>query len=69
MIPIKELIPLLENAKEVRITWAGTAREFDIADQIESEAYGDFMCDAIASFGTGMFELQIALHPIKTEEV
>lgn len=69
MVTIRDLVPLLKCAKQVSIGWAATSRAFDVNDPFYVELYGDYVCCDIFSAGEGQFELDIAVHPVKANEV
>ena len=68
MITVKMLLPLLKDAKTVRIAWAGWSKDLDIKDLLALDAYGSYVVDKVSSLHSLEYELNIALQPIKATE-
>ena len=69
MITVKMLLPLLRDAKELRIVWNGFSKELDPKDVLDVDAYGSYVVDRISGFKENDYELHIAFQPIKVTEV
>ena len=69
MITVKQLLPLLRNAKEIYLDWNGFVRKIDRNDVLDIDAYGDYAVDSIfpRSNKEG-FELCIMQKPVKSVE-
>lgn len=69
MITVKELVPLLKEAKKIVLEYDGEVRDFDPLNALDVDAYGDFVIDKIINrFHIEEYEIRIASHPIKKKE-
>lgn len=67
MITVKMLLPLLKNAKEIFLDWNGLTRKIDPDDALDLDAFGPYVVDRILNVSTSVYELRIALLPVKAE--
>lgn len=65
MLTVKEIVPLLKDAKDIRIGWNGSTRPFDKEDSLLMDAFGDYLVRAIVPDGMDGIEIHIATTPLK----
>lgn len=64
---VKEMLAMLENPKEVNISWNGDLVYFNFRNKIEIDVWGDFMVNRVCAMKEGVFELVLAAQPVKRE--
>lgn len=68
MVTVKELVPLLKEAKRIVLNWDGFLREYDPDNVLDVDAYGNYVIDKIInSIRLEEYELRIAVYPVKEE--
>jgi hypothetical protein len=69
---VKEILKLLPDNERVSITYANLAYGLDRKDPLSIDAFGDYVIDGLQAFhddGRILYELCIALRPIKASEI
>ncbi len=64
---VKEMLSLLEEPKEVNLSWNGDLVYFNFRNRIEVDVWGDFLVDHIVAMKEAVFELvlKVDARPIK----
>lgn len=64
---VKETLSMLDSPNEVNIVWDGDIVFFNFRNKIEVTVWGDYVVDKICAAKEGVFELVLAVQPIKRE--
>lgn len=68
MITVKELVPLLKEAKCIKLVWDGHVRDYDPDNVLDVDAYADYVISQVVNyFEPEAYELHIAVCPVKEE--
>lgn len=62
---VREAVSVLKRAKEIMLAWCGNSIPFDKDDLLMMDAYGKYIVDEIAATEDGIYEIVIAVHPVK----
>ena len=62
---VREAVSVLKNAKKIMLAWSGNTIPFDKDDLLMMDAYGRYIVDEIVSAGGGVYEVIIAVQPVK----
>lgn len=65
---VKEAVSVLKYAKEIRIAWNGNAIPFNKDDMLMMDAYGRYKVESINGDEDKVFEIEIAMRPVKEGE-
>lgn len=66
MLTVREAINLLSGAKSVGISWGGCVTDIDPTNELEMDAYGDYIVTHLTSgYEKETYELQIAMKPMR----
>lgn len=64
---VKETLAMLEDPKEVNLSWNGNLVNFNFQNEIEVEVWGDYIVKSLCAAKEGVVELILAAIPIKKE--
>lgn len=62
---VKETLAMLEDPKEVNLSWNGSLVGFNFRNEIEVEVWGDYIVKSLCAAKEGVVELILAAIPIK----
>ena len=62
---VKEVISVLKEVEELRLGWNGTTQEFDPADALFMDAFGDYVVGGLYATGDGRIEIALATKLVK----
>lgn len=62
---VKETLAMLDHPEKVSISWFGDLVSFNFRNDIEVEAWGDYLVDRICAVEHDDFELVLSARPVK----
>ena len=62
---VKEVVHALKSAKHITLGYGDNAVPVDKDDGLMMDAYGDYLVDEIRGGDEGIYEICIALRPVK----
>ena len=62
---VKEVVSILADAKMVDLVYGQSSVKYDKNDPFMLDACGNFVVDELFGFGEGVYELVIALRPVR----
>jgi len=65
---VKEMLAMLEDPKEVNLSWSGNLVGFNFQNEIEVEVWGDYVVKSFCAVKEGVVEFVLAALPIKKGE-
>lgn len=66
---VKEVVRALTDAKVIDLVYGASSAKFDKTDPLMLDACGNYVVDEIFGFGEGVYEICVALRPVKAGEV
>ncbi len=64
---VAEAISLLPDAKQIAIAWGAFSRNIHPDDELDMDAYGQYLVHRISYHGNDKFELSLVMRPAKAE--
>ena len=68
MLTVKEIVPIIQNEKEICLAWNGCAIPFDKQNMIHLQVYGDLVVAQLNFCDQKYIELEIAVQVLKAKE-
>lgn len=65
---VREMLNMLDDPKEVNLSWNGDLVYFNFRNKIEVEVWGDYVVKSFCAVKEGVVEFVLAALPIKKGE-
>lgn len=65
---VKEAISVLKHAKTISLGYGDNTVPFDVGNPLSLDAFGQYVVDEIRGFEEGLYEINIAMRPVKEGE-
>lgn len=62
---VKQVVSILKAAKKILLCWDGSSYPLERTNALMMDAYGSYVADNIQTIGDEMYEINIAMKPIK----
>lgn len=62
---VKEMLDMLDDPKEVNLSWDGTLVYFNFRNEIEVNVWGDYIVKKLCAVKEGVVEFVLAALPVK----